>query len=56
MIRSPTQVVMDSMIFRPTRRSRNKPKPIPSADQVTTLNYTAMLTDVRWLRTKARHK
>ncbi len=54
MMRSPTQKVMDSMIFRPTRRSRNKPKPIPPADEVTTLNYTARLTDSMWARRKIR--
>ncbi|AZS56767.1 NinE family protein [Pectobacterium parmentieri] len=54
MIRSPTQVVMDSMIFRPTRRSRNKPKPIPPANEVQTFDYVYGLQKAMWDRTRSR--
>nr|WP_156994667.1 NinE family protein [Tatumella morbirosei] len=33
---SPMQRAIDHLIFTPTKRSRNKPKPIPSASEVTT--------------------
>lgn len=33
---SPTQKALDNLIFRPTKNSRNKPKPIPNASEVTT--------------------
>ncbi|WP_407220264.1 NinE family protein [Enterobacter sp. CPE_E1214] len=45
---------MDNMIFIPTKRSRNKPKPVPTESDVTTFNYTAHLWDIRWLRERAR--
>ncbi|WP_371190658.1 NinE family protein [Tatumella sp. UCD-D_suzukii] len=33
---SPTQRAIDNLIFQPTKLSRNKPKPIPIASEVTT--------------------
>ncbi|WP_353195003.1 NinE family protein [Pectobacterium brasiliense] len=54
MIRSPTQVVMDSMIFRPTRRSRNKPIKIPPASQVVTYDHGYVLRKSMWDRTRTR--
>ncbi|WP_233979581.1 NinE family protein [Pectobacterium versatile] len=55
MIRSPTQVVMDSMIFRPTRRSRNKPKPIPPANEVQTFDYIYGLLTRKFDRMRGRN-
>ncbi|WP_431647587.1 NinE family protein [Enterobacter hormaechei] len=52
--RSITQIAMDNLIFIPTKRSRNKPKPAPTESDVTTFNYTAHLWDIRWLRDRAR--
>ncbi|HBT3381411.1 TPA: NinE family protein [Klebsiella aerogenes] len=54
--RSATQIVMDHLIFTPTKRSRNRKKPIPTESDVSTFNYTAHLWDMRWLRTRARRK
>ncbi|MCW2477731.1 NinE family protein [Candidatus Symbiopectobacterium sp. NZEC135] len=54
MIRSPTQAVMDSMIFRPTRRSRNRKKPIPPASEVQTFDYVYGLRRSVWDRTRSR--
>ncbi|EHX9519298.1 NinE family protein, partial [Salmonella enterica] len=48
--RSITQIAMDNLIFIPTKRSRNKPKPVPTESDVKTFNYTAHLWDIRWLR------
>lgn len=52
--RSITQIAMDNMIFIPTKRTRNKTKPVPTESDVTTFNYTAHLWDIRWLRDRAR--
>lgn len=52
--RSITQIAMDNLMFIPTKRSRNKPKPVPNESDVTTFNYTAHLWDIRWLRQRAR--
>lgn len=52
--RSITQIAMDNLIFIPTKRSRNKTKPVPTESDVTTFNYTAHLWDIRWLRDRAR--
>ena len=52
--RSITQIAIDNMIFIPTKRSRNKPKPVPTESDVKTFNYTAHLWDIRWLRDRAR--
>ncbi|HCR0680651.1 TPA: NinE family protein [Klebsiella aerogenes] len=54
--RSPTQIVLDSLIFTPTKRSKSRKKPIPIESDVSTFNYTAHLWDMRWLRTRARRK
>ncbi|HBN6008632.1 TPA: NinE family protein [Enterobacter cloacae] len=54
--RSITKIAMDNLIFIPTKRSRNKPKPVPTESDVTTFNYTAHLWDIRWLRDRARKK
>lgn len=52
--RSITQIAMDNMIFIPTKRSRNKAKPVPTESDIKTFNYTAHLWDIRWLRDRAR--
>ncbi|NWK87014.1 NinE family protein [Raoultella terrigena] len=54
--RSPTQIVLDSLIFTPTKRSRNKPKPIPAASEVKSFDPTWPLLAKRWLRVKARRR
>ncbi|MBE5254537.1 NinE family protein [Mixta mediterraneensis] len=40
---SVTYFAMENSIFRPTRRSRNKPRTIPTESEVTTCNYVARL-------------
>lgn len=52
--RSPTQIIMDRMIFKPTTRTPRKKQPAPT--EVKTLNYTAALADSMWLRRRARRK
>ncbi|MVT01301.1 NinE family protein [Enterobacter sp. 10-1] len=54
--RSPTQIVLDSLIFTPTRRSRNKTKPTPTASEVKSYDPTYPLLAKRWLRVKARRR
>ncbi|WP_072064931.1 NinE family protein [Pluralibacter gergoviae] len=52
--RSPTQIIIDHLIFTPTKRSKSRSKTIPSESDVTTFNYTAHMWDMRWLRNRAR--
>ncbi|WP_258923795.1 NinE family protein [Klebsiella pneumoniae] len=47
---------MEHLIFTPTKRSRNRKKPIPTESDVSTFNYTARLWDMRWLRARTRRK
>ncbi|MFK3708634.1 NinE family protein [Klebsiella sp. NPDC088457] len=54
--RSPTQIILDSLIFTPTKRSRNKPRPIPTASEVKSYDPTYPLLAKRWLRVKERRK
>ncbi|AYN25750.1 NinE family protein [Buttiauxella sp. 3AFRM03] len=42
--------VMDASIFKPTKRSRNKPKPIPTESQVQTFDYVYSLLRAKWDR------
>ncbi|MCU5775100.1 NinE family protein [Erwiniaceae bacterium BAC15a-03b] len=48
--KSPTQLAIDSLIYQPTRRTRSKRKPIPSASQVVTFDYTYGLLKAKWDR------
>lgn len=48
--KSPTQIIMDHMIFLPTKRTRSKRKPIPSASEVQTFDYTYGLLRAKWDR------
>ncbi|MEI7195039.1 NinE family protein [Pectobacterium versatile] len=43
------------MIFRPTRRSRNKPKPIPPANEVQTFDYVYGLLTRKFDRMRGRN-
>lgn len=52
--RSFTDIICENCKYLPTKRSRNKPKPIPKESDVKTFNYTAHLWDIRWLRHRAR--
>ncbi|WP_230492837.1 NinE family protein [Martelella alba] len=45
---------MENSIFQPTKRSRNKPKPIPTADQITSYQPTTGFHDVKWARLRGR--
>ncbi|EPH6523242.1 NinE family protein, partial [Escherichia coli] len=47
-------IICENCKYLPTKRSRNKPKPIPKESDVKTFNYTAHLWDIRWLRHRAR--
>ncbi|WP_340700918.1 NinE family protein [Citrobacter freundii] len=55
-LKSTTQIALDNLIFTPTKRSRNKPKPIPSASEVKSYDPTYPLIAKRWLRVKARRR
>ncbi|EBJ8779821.1 NinE family protein [Salmonella enterica] len=48
--RSITQIAMDNFIFIPTKRSRNKPKPIPKESDVKTFDYVYGLLQSKWNR------
>ncbi|EFF1278629.1 TPA: NinE family protein, partial [Shigella flexneri] len=48
--RSFTDIICENCKYLPTKRSRNKRKPIPKESDVKTFNYTAHLWDIRWLR------
>ncbi|HGF4749290.1 NinE family protein [Escherichia coli] len=52
--RSFTDIICENCKYLPTKRSRNKRKPIPKESDVKTFNYTAHLWDIRWLRERAR--
>ncbi|WP_423435516.1 NinE family protein [Mycoplasmopsis bovis] len=52
--RSITDIICENCKYLPTKRTRNKPKPIPKESDVKTFNYTAHLWDIRWLRRRAR--
>ncbi|NUU68450.1 NinE family protein [Enterobacteriaceae bacterium BIT-l23] len=52
--RSPTQIAIDNTIFRPTKLSRNKPKPIPTASEVQTFDYVYGLLRAKWDRMRTR--
>ncbi|EHQ5247388.1 NinE family protein [Salmonella enterica] len=52
--RSITDIICENCKYLPTKRFRNKPKPIPQESDVKTFNYTAHLWDIRWLRERAR--
>lgn len=54
--RSATQIIIDHLIFTPTKRSKSRSKSIPRESDVTTFNYTAHLWDMRWLRNRARKR
>ncbi|HFL4158796.1 NinE family protein [Escherichia coli] len=47
--RSITDIICENCKYLPTKRSRNKRKPIPKESDVKTFNYTAHLWDIRWL-------
>ncbi|EOV7571194.1 NinE family protein [Escherichia coli] len=51
--RSITDIICENCKYLPTKRSRNKRKPIPKESDVKTFNYTAHLWDIRWLRERA---
>ncbi|MGL0761255.1 NinE family protein [Citrobacter freundii] len=55
-LKSTTQIALDNLIFTPTKRSRNKLKPIPAASEVKSYDPTYPLIAKRWLRVKARRK
>jgi hypothetical protein len=42
--------VMDASIFKPTKLSRNKSKPIPTESQVQTFDYVYGLLRAKWDR------
>ncbi|HCS9408893.1 TPA: NinE family protein [Salmonella enterica subsp. enterica serovar 1,4,[5],12:i:-] len=52
--RSFTDIICENCKYLPTKRSRNKRKPIPKESDVKTFNYTDRLWDIRWLRERAR--
>ena len=50
-----TDIICENCKYLPTKRTRNKRKPIPKESDVKTFNYTAHLWDIRWLRERARN-
>ncbi|WP_109020211.1 NinE family protein [Escherichia coli] len=54
--RSFTDIICENCKYLPTKRYRNKRKPIPKESDVKTFNYTAHLWDIRWLRHRARKR
>ncbi|MBP2155733.1 NinE family protein [Erwinia rhapontici] len=48
--KSLTQRAMDNLIYQPTRRTRSKRKPIPTASQVVTFDYLHGLLQAKWNR------
>ncbi|MEL7885048.1 NinE family protein [Serratia marcescens] len=52
--RSPTQIIMDNLIFKTDHRKTRKPRINP--ELTPTFNYTATLADSMWLRRRARRK
>jgi len=48
--KSLTQRAMDNLIYQPTRRTRSKRKPIPTASQVVTFDYLYGLLQAKWNR------
>ena len=48
--KSITQLAIEKSIFRPTKRSRNKAKPIPTESQVNTFDYVNRLLRAKWNR------
>ncbi|MEG7606710.1 NinE family protein [Citrobacter braakii] len=55
-LKSTTQIALDNLIFTPTKRSRDKPRPIPAASEVKSYDPTYPFIAKRWLRVKARRK
>ncbi|HGC3401341.1 TPA: NinE family protein, partial [Escherichia coli] len=47
--RSITDIICENCKYLPTKRYRNKRKPIPKESDVKTFNNTAHLWDIRWL-------
>nr|WP_072383192.1 NinE family protein [Klebsiella aerogenes] len=45
-----TQIVLDSLIFTPTKRSKSRKKPIPTQSQVKTFDYVHGLLQSKWNR------
>ncbi|WP_425340198.1 NinE family protein [Cronobacter sakazakii] len=45
---------MENCIYRVTHRKKRKPEVSPS--DIPSFHYTAHLTDIRWLRSRARRK
>ncbi|HAT5003112.1 NinE family protein [Serratia marcescens] len=52
--RSPTQIIMDNLIFKTDHRKTRKPRKQP--ENIVSFNYTATLADSMWLRRRARRK
>ncbi|PVP08696.1 NinE family protein, partial [Salmonella enterica subsp. enterica serovar Agona] len=48
--RSITDIICENCKYLPTKRSRNKPKPIPTESQVKTFDYVYGLLQSKWNR------
>lgn len=48
--KSPTQKIIEHLIYQPTKRTRSKRKPIPPASEVQTFDYTYGLLRAKWDR------
>lgn len=48
--RSPTQIAIDNLIYQPTKRTRSKRKPIPTASEVMTYDHVWKLLQAKWNR------
>ncbi len=54
--KSITQLALDNLIFQPTKRSRNKKRPIPPASEIVTFDYCYTLLKAKWDRMRTRKK
>ncbi|MGQ6015106.1 NinE family protein [Serratia sp. IR-2025] len=52
--RSPTQIIMDNLIFKTDHRKTRKHRQQP--ENIVSFNYTSTLADSMWLRRRARRK
>ena len=48
--KSPTQKIIEHLIYQPTRRTRSKRKPIPTASEVVTYDHCYQLLQAKWNR------
>ncbi len=48
--KSPTQKIIEHLIYQPTKRTRSKRKPVPTASEVVTYDHCYQLLQAKWNR------